>query len=105
MRHYQIAVLPGDGIGPEVIAESVQTLGVLAQLHGGFQLDVQQFDWGTEHYLREGAMMPKDGLSVLEQGGKYLYWFETGAQDRLRISLARSPDAHTWAAEPACAVA
>ena len=69
MRHYQIAVLPGDGIGPEVITESVQTLAVLAQLHGGFQLDVQQFDWGTERYLREGAMMPKDGLTVLERGG------------------------------------
>jgi len=69
MRHYQIAVLPGDGIGPEVITESVQSLGVLAQLHGGFQLDMQQFDWGTERYLREGAMMPKDGLTVLERGG------------------------------------
>jgi tartrate dehydrogenase/decarboxylase/D-malate dehydrogenase len=69
MRHYQIAVLPGDGIGPEVITESVQTLGVLAQLHDGFQFDVQQFDWGTERYLREGAMMPKDGLTVLERGG------------------------------------
>jgi tartrate dehydrogenase/decarboxylase / D-malate dehydrogenase len=69
MRHYQIAVLPGDGIGPEVITESVQSLGILAQLHGGFQLDMQQFDWGTERYLREGAMMPKDGLTVLERGG------------------------------------
>ena len=69
MRHYQIAVLPGDGIGPEVITESVQTLGVLAHLHGGFHLDVQQFDWGTERYLREGAMMPKDGLTVLEREG------------------------------------
>ena len=69
MRHYQIAVLPGDGIGPEVIKESVQTLEALAQLHSGFRLDTRQFDWGTERYLREGAMMPKDGLAVLEQGG------------------------------------
>ena len=35
MRHYQIAVIPGDGIGPEVITESVYTLDVLAQLQGG----------------------------------------------------------------------
>jgi tartrate dehydrogenase/decarboxylase/D-malate dehydrogenase len=69
MRHYQIAVIPGDGIGPEVITESVSTLDVLAQLHGGYHFDVQQFDWGSERYLREGAMMPKDGLTVLEQGG------------------------------------
>ncbi len=69
MRHYHIAVIPGDGIGPEVITESVHTLNDLAQLHGGFHFEVQQFDWGTERYLGEGAMMPKDGLSVLEQGG------------------------------------
>src|SRR5258708_17872662 len=30
---------------------------------------MQQFDWGSERYLREGAMMPKDGLTVLERGG------------------------------------
>jgi tartrate dehydrogenase/decarboxylase/D-malate dehydrogenase len=69
MRHYQIAVLPGDGIGPEVITESVQTLAALAQLSSDFRLNTQQFDWGTERYLREGSMMPKDGLAVLERGG------------------------------------
>src|SRR2546428_469607 len=68
MRHYHIAVLPGDGIGPEVIAESTQTLSALAELHGGFLLEMQQFDWGTERYLREGVMMPRDALAVLERG-------------------------------------
>jgi tartrate dehydrogenase/decarboxylase / D-malate dehydrogenase len=67
MRHYQIAVLPGDGIGPEVIPESVQTLAALAHLRGDFRLDSQQFDWGSERYLREGALMPKDGMAVLER--------------------------------------
>src|SRR5215472_9275535 len=69
MRHYQIAVLPGDGIGPEVITESVKTLEALAELHAGFHLDTQYFDWGTERYVQEGALMPKDGLAVLERGG------------------------------------
>lgn len=69
MHHYRIAVLPGDGIGPEVIIESVQTLEALAELHGGFGLETQYFDWGSERYLREGALMPKDGLAVLERGG------------------------------------
>jgi tartrate dehydrogenase/decarboxylase/D-malate dehydrogenase len=69
MRHYQIAVLPGDGIGPEVITESVKTLEALAELHAGFHLDTQYFDWGTERYLRDGSLMPKDGLAVLERGG------------------------------------
>jgi tartrate dehydrogenase/decarboxylase/D-malate dehydrogenase len=69
MRHYQIAVLPGDGIGPEVITESVKTLEALAELHAGFHLDTQYFDWGTERYLRNGSLMPKDGLAMLERGG------------------------------------
>jgi tartrate dehydrogenase/decarboxylase/D-malate dehydrogenase len=68
MREYRLAVLPGDGIGPEVITESVQTLTALAGIHGGFCFDIQQFDWGTERYLREGALMPADGLAVLERG-------------------------------------
>jgi len=69
MRRYHLAVIPGDGIGPEVITESVQTLVSLAVAHGGFHFDIQQFDWGTERYLREGAMMPADGLTTLERGG------------------------------------
>src|SRR5256714_237429 len=69
MRRYQLAVMPGDGIGPEVIAESVETLTSVAVVDGGFHFDVQQFDWGTERYLREGTMMPADGLTTLEQGG------------------------------------
>src|SRR5579871_4635617 len=69
MKDYQLAVMPGDGIGPEVIEESVQTLMALAELHGGLRFDMQHFDWGTERYLREGAMMPANGLSTLERGG------------------------------------
>jgi tartrate dehydrogenase/decarboxylase / D-malate dehydrogenase len=69
MRNYQIAVLSGDGIGPEVITESVKTLEALAELHGSFRVETHYFDWGTERYLREGALMPQDGLAVLERGG------------------------------------
>jgi tartrate dehydrogenase/decarboxylase/D-malate dehydrogenase len=69
MNQYQIAVIPGDGIGPEVIAESVQTLTTLAQIYDTFRLDFESFDWGTERYLRAGALMPKDGLAILERGG------------------------------------
>jgi tartrate dehydrogenase/decarboxylase/D-malate dehydrogenase len=47
----------------------VQTLTALAELHSGFRLEMRQFDWGTERYLREGTMMPRDALAILEQGG------------------------------------
>lgn len=69
MKEYHLAVMPGDGIGPEVIEESVQTLTALAEVHGGVRFGIQRFDWGTERYLREGALMPADGLSTLERGG------------------------------------
>lgn len=69
MRSYRLAVIPADGIGPEVIAESIQTLACLAAVHNGIQFDLQHFDWGTERYLREGALMPADGLTTLERGG------------------------------------
>src|SRR5438094_6638628 len=69
MKVYRLAVLPGDGIGPEIMTESVQTLTILADMHSGFRFDIQQFDWSTERYLREGALMPTDGLAVLERGG------------------------------------
>ncbi|GAC1682851.1 MAG: tartrate dehydrogenase [Ktedonobacteraceae bacterium] len=69
MKRYHLAVIPGDGIGQEVIEESVETLTELALAHGGFQFDSERFEWGTEHYLRAGTMMPADGLSMLEKGG------------------------------------
>ena len=61
---YRIAVIPGDGIGAEVIAPTVRALGVLAA-RGGFALDVDEFDWSCQRYLRTGAMMPADGLDQI----------------------------------------
>ncbi len=69
MNHYRIAVLPGDGIGAEVIPEGLQTLRTLAELGGNFQVETQEFNWGSARYLREGSMMPSDGLATLERGG------------------------------------
>jgi tartrate dehydrogenase/decarboxylase/D-malate dehydrogenase len=68
VRTYRLAVIPADGIGPEVIAESIQTLTSLAAVHTGIQFDLQHFDWGTQRYVREGALMPADGLAILERG-------------------------------------
>src|SRR5271166_929186 len=68
MRHYNIAVMPADGIGPEVITEGVAVLRRVAELHGGLKFEFQDYDWGTERYLRQGAMMPPDALRLLEEG-------------------------------------
>ncbi|MGN6564413.1 MAG: tartrate dehydrogenase [Thermomicrobiales bacterium] len=67
MRHYRIAVLPGDGIGHDVITEGLQCLDLLAEAHDGFRLDTETFDWSCTRYLHTGSMMPPDGLRVLTE--------------------------------------
>lgn len=67
MRHHRIAVLPGDGIGHDVIAEGLATLATLAELQGDFQVETEQFDWSCEYYLRHGEMMPRDALAILRR--------------------------------------
>ncbi|NRG16258.1 tartrate dehydrogenase [Rhizobiales bacterium] len=67
MKHYRIAAIPADGIGPEVIAAGLQALEALEKRDGGFSLDVTHFDWGSERYKRTGALMPEDGPQQLKE--------------------------------------
>lgn len=63
---YNIAVIPGDGIGPEVVAEGIKVLDRVAELDGGFRFEYRHFPWGCEHYLQHGKMMDDDGLEQLQ---------------------------------------
>ena len=65
MKRYKIASIPGDGIGIEVIDAGLRVLNALAERDGGFVLDVTSFDWGSDRYKREGALMPADGAQDL----------------------------------------
>ena len=83
MKTYRMALIPGDGIGKEVIPAGVKVLEAAARTSGAnaglkpgatggaagggeaFQLSFQAFDWGCEYYLRTGRMMPEDGLEQL----------------------------------------
>jgi tartrate dehydrogenase/decarboxylase/D-malate dehydrogenase len=67
MKTYKIAVVAGDGIGPEVIAEGVKVLKKVAESDGGFEFEFTYFDWGCEYYLKNGEMMPKDGIDTLSK--------------------------------------
>ena len=67
MKQYKIAVIPGDGIGPEVIAEGVKVLDAIAQIDGSFCFDFTYFPWGCNYYLKNGRMMAEDGLEQLEK--------------------------------------
>ena len=59
MRH-KIAVIPGDGIGKEVIPAGVQVLRAL-----GLDLEIEEFPWGSDYFRQTGKMMPADGLEML----------------------------------------
>ncbi|MBP2335614.1 tartrate dehydrogenase/decarboxylase/D-malate dehydrogenase [Saccharothrix coeruleofusca] len=61
MTTYRIAVIPGDGIGNEVIPPALKALDALGR-RGGFSLAYDEFDWSCARYEATGAMMPPDGL-------------------------------------------
>lgn len=65
METYKIAVIAGDGIGPEVVREEVRVLEAVAELDGGFRFDWTWYPWGCGRYLETGEMMPPDGLEIL----------------------------------------
>lgn len=65
-KSYRIAVIPGDGIGTEVISEGIKCLKVLSEIAGDIQFEFQYFPWGSEYYLQHGRMMPEDGLEILK---------------------------------------
>ncbi|WP_010274304.1 tartrate dehydrogenase [Paenibacillus senegalensis] len=67
METYQIAVIPGDGIGQEVVPAAVQCLEAVAELHGGIKFKFTEFPWNCEYYLQNGKMMPDDGMEQLKQ--------------------------------------
>jgi 3-isopropylmalate dehydrogenase len=60
----RIAVVPGDGIGPEVIAEAVRVLERVGKTHG-VQLELTHFDWGADRYLKDGVSLPEGALEML----------------------------------------
>ena len=67
MKTYKIAVIPGDGVGPEVLTEGMKVLKRVAELDGTFQIEDTWFPWGCEYYLKTGRMMPEDGIEILEK--------------------------------------
>lgn len=67
MHTYKIAVIPGDGIGKEVVPAAIEVLDKVAELDGTFRFEWTSFPWGCEYYLEHGEMMPADGIETLKQ--------------------------------------
>jgi len=63
---YKIAVLPGDGTGPEVTAEAVKVLAAAAKA-SGFQYEAVPYDFGGDRYLRTGEVLPEGAADELAQ--------------------------------------
>ncbi len=63
-RILNIALIPGDGIGREVVPEGVRVLEALAAQYG-FEVKFEAFPYGCQYYLKHGVMMPADGLKQL----------------------------------------
>ncbi len=59
MADFSIAVIPGDGVGREVVPEAIRVLDAIAKL------DYTHFDWGSDYYLHHGRMMPADAIDTL----------------------------------------
>ena len=64
MATYRIAAIPGDGIGGEVLPAARTVLDAVCAARD-IELRYETLDWGCEHFLRDGAMMPGDGLDRL----------------------------------------
>jgi tartrate dehydrogenase/decarboxylase / D-malate dehydrogenase len=61
---YRIALIPGDGIGLEVVPEGVRVLQELARRHK-FEMQFTEFPYSCQYYLKHGVMMPGDGIEQL----------------------------------------
>jgi 3-isopropylmalate dehydrogenase len=66
MKQFDIAVIAGDGIGPEVTAEELKVLDAAADVYG-FKLNYRQYPFGSEHYFKTGEIFPDAAFTEVEQ--------------------------------------
>ena len=79
MRIHNIAAIPGDGIGPEVIDAGLEVLDALAARDGSFQLKIARYDWSSDYYRKHGRFMPADALAWLRVSDA-IYFGAVGAK-------------------------
>jgi tartrate dehydrogenase/decarboxylase/D-malate dehydrogenase len=80
MREHRIAVIPGDGIGAEVIPAGLEVLRQTAERDGGFVLQATRFPWGSDYFRENGRMMPESALEQL-RGFEAIYFGAVGDPD------------------------
>jgi 3-isopropylmalate dehydrogenase len=65
-KMYRIAVIPGDGTGPEVVREGLKVLNAVAEIEG-FDFELAEYDFGGERYLRTGETLPDSALEEMRE--------------------------------------
>ncbi|EPE08047.1 tartrate dehydrogenase [Ophiostoma piceae UAMH 11346] len=70
---HKIASIPGDGIGIEVIEQTVRVLRTIEGLFQSFKLDINTLDWSSKKFLETGTYIPDDGWDVLEGSDAILF--------------------------------
>jgi len=73
MRLHRIAVMPGDGIGKEVVPEGLRLLAAVESKVGGFHCEPTHFPWGSDYFREHGVMMPEDGNDALKPFAAILF--------------------------------
>lgn len=82
MKTYNIAAIPGDGIGTEVIAAGLEILESLAQRLGGFSFNVTHYPWDSEFYIEHGHYIPEGGLAEIRKADAIFF----GAVGSLKVA-------------------
>ena len=65
MKEYNIAVIGGDGIGPEVTKEALRVVNTAADVFG-FKLNVTDYPFGSENYFKTGEIFPDDAFEEVK---------------------------------------
>jgi len=65
VSNYKIAVVPGDGIGNEIVPEGLRVVKAVAEKHN-FSIETEEFDWGAGYYQKHNKFLPDDGIDTLK---------------------------------------
>ena len=80
MSKLKIAVIPGDGIGWEVIPEGLKVLEAVGRKYN-IEYSFTEFDWGCERYHKTGKLMPDDGIETLKSFDSCLLYTSPSPRD------------------------
>jgi tartrate dehydrogenase/decarboxylase/D-malate dehydrogenase len=73
MKTYQIATIPGDGIGKEVVPAGQQVLEALAKTSSTYRFKFENFEWGADYFREHGVMIPDGGLDKIRNKDAILF--------------------------------